>query len=67
MNYLKSCGIDVKFIQTAKQTAGQNLVRCGGLETPLIVAEMLKYYYYNKSGTDTSVDESVRYLADKFI
>ena len=65
MNYLKSCGIDVKFIQTAKQTAGQNLVRSGGLETPLIVAEMLKYYYYNKSGTDTSVDESVRYLADK--
>ena len=60
MNYLKSCGIDVKFIQTAKQTAGQNLVRSGGLETPLIVAEMLKYYYYNKSGTDTSVDESVR-------
>lgn len=65
MNYLKSCGIDVKFVQTAKQAAGQNLVRCGGLETPLIVAEMLKYYYYNKSGTDTSVDESIRYLADK--
>ena len=65
MNYLKSCGINVKFVQTAKQTAGQNLVRCGGLETPLIVAEMLKYYYYDKCGADTSVEESVRYLADK--
>lgn len=63
MNYLKSCEIDIKFTQTAKQTASQNLVRCGGLETPLIVAEMLKYYYYNKSGTDTSVDEAIRYLA----
>ena len=46
MNYLKSCGIDVKFVNPVKETARQNLIRCGGLETPAIVAEMLKYYYF---------------------
>lgn len=64
MNYLKSCGIDVKFTNAIKLTAQQNLIRCGGFETPLLVAELLKYYYYNKSGTDTSVTEAVKYLAD---
>lgn len=64
MNYLKSCGIDVKFTSAVKQTAQQNLIRCGGFETPLLVAELLKYYYYNKSGTDTSVTEAIKYLAD---
>lgn len=64
MNYLKSCGIDVKFVNPVKETARQNLIRCGGLETPAIVAEMLKYYYYDKSGTDTSLDEAIKHLAE---
>ncbi len=67
LNYLKSYGIDVKFVKAVKDTARQNLIRCGGLETPAIVAEMLKYYYYNKSGTDTSVDEAIQYLAENDI
>lgn len=64
MNYLKFCGIDVKFTNAVKQTTQQNLIRCGGFETPLLVAELLKYYYYNKSGTDTSVNEAIKHLAD---
>ena len=63
MKYLKSRGIDIKFTSTARKTAGQNLVRCGGFETPRLVAELLKYYYYNKVGTDTSVDEAINYIA----
>lgn len=63
MNYLKSFGIDVRFTNAVKQTAQQNLIRCGGFETPLLVAELLKYFYYNKSGTDTSVTEAVKYIA----
>lgn len=63
MDYLKSCGITLKFVRTAKDTIRQNLIRSGGLEMPAIVAEMLKYYYYDKSGKDTPVDEAIRYLA----
>lgn len=63
MNYLKSCDIDVKFTRAVKQTAQQNLIRCGGFEAPLLVAELLKYYYYNNSRTDTSVTEAVKYIA----
>ena len=25
---------------------------------------MLKYYYYDKSGTDTSLDEAIKHLAE---
>lgn len=66
MEYLKSMGIDLKYVQTAKDVAGQNLVRCGGLEMPLIVAEMLKYFYYLCSGSTSasSLDGSANYLAE---
>lgn len=67
MNYLKSCGIDVKFASPVKETARQNLIRCGGLETPAVVAEMLKYYYYDKSGTDTSLDKRLNILPNPIL
>ncbi|MDO4543756.1 MAG: HpaII family restriction endonuclease [Clostridia bacterium] len=64
MDYLKSQNITVNFVNTARDTARHNLIRCGGLETPTIVAEMLKYYFYDKSGSDTSVDEAIKHLAE---
>ena len=63
IKYLKSCGIKVKFSKAVRDTARQNLIRCGGMETPAIVAEMLKYYYYDKCGTDTSLEEAIKHLA----
>lgn len=63
MRYLKSIGTDVVFKKPVKETARQNLVRSGGLETPAIIGGMLKYFYFEKSGTDSSVEEAVRYLS----
>ncbi len=64
MRYLKSVGADVIFKSPVKETSRQNLVRSGGLEMPLIIGGMLKYFYYEKSGSDSSVEDSIRYLAD---
>lgn len=64
LNYLKSRGIDVKFTHAVKNTAQQNLIRCGGFETPQLVAELLKYYYYIRSGADTSVSDAIKYIAN---
>ncbi len=46
MKYLKEKGIDIDFVKTATSVSGQNLIRCCGMEMPLLVAGMLKYYYY---------------------
>lgn len=63
MDFLKAHGIDVVFNKPAKDMSRQNLIRCGGLETPAIVAEMLKFYYYNNSAKDTAVENAIKHLA----
>lgn len=66
MKYLKEQGIDIDFVTTATSVSGQNLVRCCGKEMPLLVAGMLKYYYYEccASAKKASLDNAVKYLAE---
>lgn len=64
MRYLKSIGADVIFKTSIKETSRQNLIRSGGLEMPAIVGGMLKFFYFENAGSDSSVEESIRYLAN---
>lgn len=64
MRYLKSSGIDIKFVNPVTATARENLIRCCGIETPLVVAGMLKYYYYECGAASVGVEESIKYLSD---
>ena len=65
MKYLREQEIDLNFVKTATSVSGQNLIRCCGMEMPLLVAGMLKYYYYEccASTKIASLDSAVRYLA----
>ena len=51
MEYLREIGCELEFVGTAKDTARKNLIMSGGMEMPTIVAEMLRYYFFEKSGT----------------
>lgn len=64
MEYLKSLGCNLKFINPVKDTAKHNLIRCGGREMPIIVGEMLKYYYFERNASITGVEEAIRHLAE---
>lgn len=64
MSYLKQNGIDLTFLNPVKDTAKHNLIRCGGLEMPAIIGSILKYYYYERSATTATVEDSIQYLAD---
>ena len=63
MRYLKSLGLDIRFISPVKDTARQNLIRCGGFETPQIVGGMLKYYYFECVATSVGVEDAIKYLS----
>lgn len=69
MQYLQKCGCDIIFKDTARATAKENLILCGGKEMPAIVGGMLKLFYYenNKSGAEsgrTTMEDCIKYLAD---
>lgn len=51
MEYLRDIGCSLEFVGTAKDTARKNLIMSGGMEMPAIIAEMLRYYFFEKSGT----------------
>lgn len=64
MKYLHSIGCDLKFVDTAKPLAKKNLVMCGGIEMPTIVAGMLKKYYFENLSSTTSIVDCIDYLAE---
>lgn len=64
MRFLKSNGFDLRFVKPTKDVAGQNLIRCGGLETPKIVGGLLKYFYFECAGASTGIEEAINYLAE---
>lgn len=47
---MKAYGLDVIFDEQLKNSAKRNLVMSGGMEMPLIVAGMLKNYYWEGNG-----------------
>lgn len=64
MQYLHDIGCDLSFVNTAKPLARENLVKCGGLEMPIIVAGMLKKFYFDNLSGQTSMEDCVEYLAE---
>lgn len=64
MQYLHDIGCDLSFVKTSKELARENLIKCGGLEMPLIVAEMLKKFYFINLSGQTSMEDCVDYLAN---
>jgi hypothetical protein len=51
MRALKEAGCDLKFISPCTETAKRNLVLSGGKELPEIVADAMKYFYWEGDAT----------------
>ncbi len=64
IRYLKANDINLEFVNPVKDTARQNLVRCGGMEMPKILGGMLKYYYFECGAASVGVEDAIKYLAD---
>lgn len=67
MRYLRKLGCDIKFIDAANIVTRINLIKCGGLEMPAIVAAMLKKFYFENLAGPTTMEDCVDYLAEKDI
>lgn len=67
MQYLHEIGCDIEFSSTAKQLAKTNLIKCGGMEMPAIVAGMLKKFYFENVGGSTTMNDCIKYLAENDI
>jgi len=65
MRYLKDAGCNLKFVGLLKETALRNFVLSGGKELPCIIAEMLRYYYYENEGQaiNSGIDNALDHLA----
>ena len=65
IKFLKSKDCDIKFEKCCVETARRNLIQSGGLEMPLIVGEMLKYYFFIHNGEADyeNISMAIRYLA----
>lgn len=50
MQKLKNAGCTLKFISPATDTTRDNLITSGGKEMPVIVGEMLRYYFFENEG-----------------
>lgn len=50
MHFLKEKKCDLEFLKTCKETTERNLILSGGIELPKILAEMLKFYYFENEG-----------------
>lgn len=63
---MKNYGLDVIFDDQIKDSAKRNLVMSGGVEMPLIVAGMLKNYYWigNGEAAHSSISEAIKYVGD---
>lgn len=64
MKYLHDIGCDITFSDTAKSLAKVNLIKCGGMEMPAIVAGMLKKFYFENLSSRTTIEDCIEYLAD---
>lgn len=64
MKYLHEIGCDISFVDTCKQRAKINLIKCGGKEMPSIVAGMLKKFYFENFSGRTSMEDCIEYLAN---
>lgn len=67
MNYLHEIGCDISFVNTARDIARENLIKCGGLEMPAIVGAMLKEFYFENSTGRTNMEDCIEYLAEQDI
>ncbi|MCC8038608.1 MAG: HpaII family restriction endonuclease [Bacteroidales bacterium] len=65
MGYLRELGCDIRYVGEAGPNARANLIKCGGLEMPLIIGGMLKKFYYENLGGFTSMEDCVDYLAER--
>lgn len=65
MHYLKECGCNLEFVKTCKETAERNLILSGGNELPKIVAEMLKFYFFENEGKSENsyCQDALNYIA----
>lgn len=63
---MKNYGLDIVFDDQIKDSAKRNLVMSGGMEMPLIVAGMLKNYYWEGNGeaAHSSIAEAIDYVAN---
>lgn len=64
MQYLHAIGCDLQFADNAKPLARTNLIKCGGMEMPVIVAGLLKKFYFENLAGPTSIQDCIKYLAD---
>ena len=64
MDFLKQHDISLTFERPVSEIAEENLIISGGKEMPAIVGGMLKYFYYDNSGSQTSVAEAITNIAE---
>ena len=69
MRLLKEHNCHLVFDNMVEPTARRNLIMVGGSETPLLIAEMLRHYYYDGEGASSfaSISELIQWLSDKDI
>ena len=62
---LKDSGCDIEFVKPCVDTARRNLIQSGGIEMPIIIGEMLKYYYFIHNGKSEfeNITMAIRHLA----
>lgn len=65
MQLLKSSNCELIFDKVVSDVANRNLIMACGAETPLIVAEMLRHYYYDGEGkySYSSMSKLVQWLS----
>ena len=61
---LKNAGCDIEYSNMSVNSAKRNLILSGGNEMPLIVANMLKAYYFECEGqaSNSSIDYALNYV-----
>ncbi|MBQ3431960.1 MAG: HpaII family restriction endonuclease [Clostridia bacterium] len=61
---LKNAGCDIVYDDMAKTSAKRNLILSGGNEMPLVVANMLKAYYFEGEGlaANSSIEYALNYV-----
>ena len=63
LKLLPSLKCDLRFVKPANEVTRINLIKSCGIEMPVIVGEMLKYFYLDKSCRRTSMEDCIKYLA----
>ncbi|MDY4902803.1 MAG: HpaII family restriction endonuclease [Treponema sp.] len=65
MKFLHEKNLDLNFINPISKIARENLITCCGSDMPLILGGMLKYYFYERKGEKTCINECLNYLSIK--